>query len=68
MSADELDELRKKVDEIHKALLGDFECQGLFSRMRKLEDRSAFVNKMLLGIGLSTASLIINTFWTLLVK
>lgn len=61
MSADEMEELKKQIDEIHHALLGDFENQGIVSRLRKLEDRANTINKVLIAIGTAVLGLIVNT-------
>lgn len=64
MSADELEELRRQVDEIHKALLGDFENAGIVSRLRKLEDRASIHNKVMIAIGTAVLTLIVNAIKT----
>lgn len=61
MGIDELEELKRKIGEIHKALLGDFENQGIVSRLRKLEDRSSSINKGLAVIATALVGLIINS-------
>jgi tetrahydromethanopterin S-methyltransferase subunit G len=50
MSADEMDELKNKVDEIHKALLGDFEKEGLVRRVDTLEKKQKFFINVIYGV------------------
>ena len=61
MSADELEELKKKVNEIHKALLGDYDSAGIISRLTKLEDRAKTQNKVLITIVTAVLTLIVNS-------
>lgn len=67
MAEDELDELRRKVGEIHAALLGTYDCQGLVSRLRTLENRAATVNKIMVAIGTAVLALMVNAIKALFV-
>ncbi len=67
MSADiDLNELKKKVDEIHIALLGTFDSQGVISRLRLLEDRANIINKIMIAIATAVLALVVNALKALL--
>jgi len=66
MSEDTYDELKKQISEIHKALLGDFDNQGIITRLRKLEERAGTHNKIMIAIGTAVLSLIVNAVRMLL--
>ena len=68
MGVDELEELKKKVNEIHKALLGDYDNEGIISRLTKLEERSRVTSKFLSGIAVTVATLIVTAVWQVIVK
>lgn len=68
MSQDEMDELKRQISEIHKALLGDFENQGIVSRLRKLEDRAANFNRFSIILGTGMLGLVLNLIRELLIK
>lgn len=60
MAEEELEELRRKVGEIHAALIGTYDCQGLVSRLRTLENRASIVNKVMVAIGTAVLALLVN--------
>lgn len=64
MSEEIYEQLKKQIDEIHRCLVGDYENQGLVSRLKKLEDRSNGINKALAVVATALVGLIVNTLRT----
>ncbi len=60
MSTDEFAELRKQVQDIHNALLGSFENEGIVSRINKLESKVATFQKAILGAGVAIGGLLLD--------
>lgn len=68
MATEEMEELKKKISEIHSVILGDFNKAGIISRLTKLEERAANFNKTLIIIGTGVGGLIVNLITNLISK
>ena len=56
----ELKSMMQDIQEIKKALLGDYACEGLVSRINKLEETISIFKKVLGAIGLAILGLILD--------
>lgn len=62
-TTDELRELKLKVDEIHKAIVGNIETEGILTRLSHVERTQASVTWWIRSIVVALMSVVVKLFW-----
>jgi len=60
---DELRDLRIKVDEIHRALLGDFKTEGVLTRLSHVERTQETAKWWIRTIVVALMGVVVKLFW-----
>lgn len=62
-TAEELRELKLKVDEIHKAIVGNIETEGILTRLSHVERTQAASTWWIRSIIVALMSVVVKLFW-----
>ena len=62
-TTDELRELKLKVDEIHKAIVGNIETEGILTRLSHVERTQASATWWIRSIIVALMSVVVKLFW-----
>ena len=62
-TTDELRELKLKVDEIHKAIVGNIETEGILTRLSHVERTQATATWWIRSIIVALMGVVVKIFW-----